>query len=171
MHRRPTSAEASPYFFNYIQLVPDDNIEAALEKGKTETLQFMINIPPSKWDFRYAEGKWTIKEVFIHLIDTERIMAYRALRIARNDKTPLSGFEQDPFAENCGAQNRSVESIIAEYTAVRAASIVLFKSFDEVAYSRIGTASKAPASPLSLAYIIAGHEIHHTKVLIERYLG
>ena len=171
MHRRPTAAESSDYFSYYINLVIGSDIEQVLEDGKAAMLAFMKTIPTHKWDFRYDKGKWSIKEVFIHVIDTERVMAYRALRMARNDQTPLPGFSQDPFVENSNAANRSVQSIIAEYTAVRNSSLAMFKSFDDVAYSRIGMASNSPFSPLSLAYVIAGHEIHHMRVIVERYLN
>lgn len=168
--RKLQTNESSNYFKRYINLVETENIIAALKNQLTDIEQFFREWPKNKWDYAYAEEKWTIKEVLIHMMDAERILAYRALRIARNDATPLSGFDQDEFTPFMNAANRSAESIMSEYRAVRMATIALVRNLDDVALSRIGTASNAPVSPLALAFIIAGHEIHHMNVVREKYV-
>jgi len=168
--RKPKAKESSEYFKKYIDLVETDNIVLALKNQLTEIEQFFKECPSNKWDHSYAEGKWTIKEILIHMMDAERILAYRALRIARNDETSLPGFDQDEFAPFMNAANRSPESIMEEYRAVRMATIALVENLDDAALSRIGTASNAPASPLAMAFVIAGHEIHHMNIVREKYV-
>ena len=162
--------ESNEYFKQYSDLVKTEDIVAALKNQLTDIEQFFREWPRNKWDHAYAEGKWTIKELLIHMMDAERILAYRALRIARNDATSLPGFDQDEFAPFMNAANRSTTSIMSEYRAVRMATIALIENLDDVALSRIGTASNAPASPLALAFIIAGHEIHHMNVIRKKYI-
>ncbi|MEZ4884112.1 MAG: DinB family protein [Chitinophagales bacterium] len=168
--QRPALHESNDYFKRYINKVATNDIIAALSEGQKAMEHFCQYIPADKWDYRYAEGKWTIKEILLHIIDTERIMAYRALRIARNDKTALPEFEQDDFILYCNANERSPESLLAEYMAVRASTISLFLHFDDEMWGRMGTASNYPISARALAYIIAGHEIHHLAIVKERYL-
>jgi len=169
-HRRPTSKEYGAYYANYISKVKDDNILQALKKGKSVAVNFLQKIPKSKWEHRYGSGKWTIKEVVVHLIDTERVFAYRAMRIARGDKQALHGFDQDAYVPNSNANARTPASIIAGYRAVREATIQLFKNLDDEALGRIGKASEAPVSPRAAGFIIAGHEIHHMTIIRDRYL-
>lgn len=168
--RKLRANESSDYFKRYSNLVETENIVAALKNQLTDIEQFFRELPSNKWNYAYAEGKWTIKELLIHMMDAERILAYRALRIARNDSTPLPGFDQDEFTPFMNAANRSVESIMSEYRAVRMATIALVENLDDAALSRIGTASNAPASPLAMAFVIAGHEIHHMNVIREKYV-
>ncbi|MFK7971373.1 MAG: DinB family protein [Bacteroidia bacterium] len=168
--RKLQANESSEYFKRYINLVETEDIVAALKKQLTDIEQFFSEWPRNKWDHAYAEGKWTIRELLIHMMDAERILAYRALRIARNDATSLPGFDQDEFAPFMNAANRSAESIMSEYRAVRMATIALFENLDDAASSRIGTASNAPASPLAMAFVIAGHELHHMRVVSEKYV-
>ncbi len=168
--RKPQANESNEYFKRYINLVETENIVAVLRKQLTDIEQFFREWPRNKWDHTYAEGKWTIKEILIHMMDAERILAYRALRIARNDATKLPGFDQDEFAPFMNAANRSTESIMSEYRAVRMATIALVENLDDIALSRIGTASNAPTSPLALAFIIAGHEIHHMNIIKGKYV-
>ncbi len=168
--RKLQANESSEYFKRYINLVETENIVAALKNQLTDIEQFFREWPSNKWDHAYAHGKWTIKELLIHMMDAERILAYRALRIARNDATSLPGFDQDEFTPFMNAANRSAESIISEYRAVRMATIALIENLDDAALSRIGTASNAPASPLAMAFVIAGHEIHHMNVVREKYV-
>lgn len=168
--RKPKANESSDYFKRYINLVETENIVATLKNQLTDIEAFFRVWPSDKWDYAYADGKWTIKELLIHMMDAERILAYRALRIARNDMTALPGFDQDAFTPFMNAANRSVDSIMSEYRAVRMATIALFENLDDAALSRIGTASNAPASPLAQAFIIAGHEIHHMNVVREKYV-
>ena len=168
--RKLEAHESSEYFKRYINLVETENIVDALKNQLTDIEAFFSTWPNNKWDHTYAEGKWTIKEVLIHMMDAERILAYRALRIARNDTTPLSGFDQDEFTPFMNAANRSAESIMHEYRAVRLATIALVENLDDAALSRIGTASNDSASPLAMAFVIAGHETHHMNIVREKYV-
>jgi len=170
INRRPAPDECAPYYHTYTNKVEGDDIISILEHGKEESTKFLESIPWDKWEHTYAEGKWTIAEVLMHLIDGERIFAYRALRIARNDQTPLPGFEQDDYIPFTEANQRLPASLVREYQTVRDASISLFRHFSEAMWSRRGTASNHPVTPLALAYIIAGHEQHHLNIIRERYL-
>jgi uncharacterized damage-inducible protein DinB len=127
-------------------------------------------LPEEKLLFKYAEGKWTIKEVLVHIIDDERIYAYRALRFARNDKTELPGFEQDPYAYYSYANQRTAESIVEEYEAVRLSTIALFNNLSDDAIARSGVANKNEVTVRALGYHIAGHELHHLNIIKTRYL-
>jgi len=169
-HRRPTSKEYGAFYARYISQVKDDNIVRALKKGKSVVVNFLQKIPKSKWEHRYGSDKWTIKEVVVHLMDAERVLAYRALRIARGDKKNLSGYDQDAWVPNSIANDRTPASIIAEYRAVREATIQLFKNLDDEALDRSGKASSARVTPRAAGFIIAGHEIHHMTIIRDRYL-
>ena len=168
--RKLQANESSEYFKRYINLVETMNIVDALKNQLIDIEHCLREWPRNKWDHAYAEGKWTIKEILIHMMDAERILAYRALRIARNDATSLPGFDQDEFTPFMNAANRSAESIMSEYRAVRMATIALVENLDDEALSRIGTASNSPTSPLAMAFVIAGHEIHHMNVIREKYV-
>jgi len=170
INRRPAKTEYGSYYEKYISLVEGTNIIQSLETSKADFQQFLQTLPADKWDYSYKWGKWTIKETLLHLLDTERIFAYRALRIGRKDATPLPGYEQDDYVPSSEAALRSPESIIEEYKAVRAMTIQLFKNLPATAYEQIGTASENPLSPLGAAYIIAGHQQHHWNLFVERYL-
>ncbi len=167
---RPTSGEYPPYTINYISLVPDGDIVATLGKQLDDTLALIRSISESRGDFRYEEGKWNIKEVIGHLIDCERIFAYRALRFARGDETPLSGFEQDDYVRNGGFGKRTLSDLANEYEHVRQSTIVLFSNLDDEAWVRIGSSNNNPASVRALAFMVAGHERHHIEILRSRYL-
>lgn len=162
--------EYAQYFKKYIDLVASQDVTESMEYGSVKTIKLFNNIPPSKYDHSYAEGKWTVKESILHLMDTERIFAYRALRIARGDTTELPGFDQDAYVPMSKGHQRSFSAIVKEYKSVRQASISLFKSFDEEMLARVGSASNNPFSVRALGYMIAGHEIHHSNILSERYL-
>ncbi|MBQ4819141.1 DinB family protein [Aquimarina sp. MMG016] len=162
--------EFNPYYGTYISKAQSSNIIEGLQKGKKEFVDFVASIPIDKWIYAYAEGKWTIVEVLQHLIDTERIFAYRALRFARNDKTPILGFEQDDYVPNSNANNYTKEELIADFEAVREASITLFKSFTDEMLLKIGEASGSPMSTRAVGYILSGHQKHHFQVIEERYL-
>ena len=168
--RQPQPQEYGAYFHTYISKVKTDDILLTLADARQTTLDFFKNLPKEKWDYCYAPGKWSIRELLQHLIDGERVFAYRALRIARNDQTPLPGFDENLFAENAHADARTAASLLAEYKTVRTATLHLFKSFNEEDFNRIGTSSNSPASPLAIAFIIAGHELHHLGIIRERYL-
>jgi hypothetical protein len=130
----------------------------------------MRAVPEEKLSYRYAEGKWTIKEIMAHLIDDERIYAYRALRFARNDQTELPGFDQDDYAIESAANERSLDDLLEEFAAVRRSTIALFNSFDERVWTRSGVASGNVMSVRAAAYHIAGHELRHLNIIKERYL-
>jgi uncharacterized damage-inducible protein DinB len=123
-----------------------------------------------KFDYRYAEGKWTIKDVIQHIIDAERIFGYRALRISRNDQTPLPGFEENDYVENTDANSRSIQGLLTELSALRHSNLLMFKSFTEKQLTRMGIASNHSISVRALGFLIIGHQKHHQKVFQERYL-
>jgi hypothetical protein len=123
-----------------------------------------------KFDYRYAEGKWTIKEIIQHIIDTERIFAYRALRISRNDQTPLPGFDENDFANNTAAQTRGLQDLLTEFSAVRHSNLLLFKSFSDEQLLQVGIASEHSISVRAIGFILIGHQKYHQKVFEERYL-
>jgi len=166
---RPTASESATFYQRYINRVDGEDIITALQKQHFQTLEFLHQTPTEKWNFRYAPDKWTVKEAWVHVLDTERIMAYRALRIARNDQTPIPGFEQDDYVPASGATNRTPESILAEYEAVRTNTIQLLQNLPPDTWTNTGTASGNPFSVRALAYIIAGHELHHWTIFRERY--
>ena len=162
--------EFAPYYENYIKLVPEQNIVKGLIQQKEEMLHFFKGIPVFKHEFRYAEGKWTIKDIILHLIDAERIFAYRALRFARNDKTDLPGFEENDYVDEASANSRSIMDLLTELSAVRHATLLLFKSFNDYKLLRIGTANNNQMSVRALGFIIIGHQNHHQRIFEERYL-
>lgn len=167
---RLNSSEFNPYYASYINNAADEDIVHGLIQNLNKCVVFYSNIKSDKHDYAYAEGKWTVKDVLLHIIDTERIFAYRALRIARNDATPMVGFEQDDYVANSNTADRSLDSLIAEYKSVRLASISLFESFNQDNLMSIGTASNSPISVRAIGYILTGHENHHNRILKERYL-
>ena len=167
---RPKLEETLPYYHRYIARVQDGNIVNILKENHQATQEFIQSIPTEKANYRYADGKWSIKEVFLHMVDVERVMCYRVLRFARNDKTDLPGFDENTYAPNSNAENRTLENIAAEFQAVRSATIAMFQHFDEATLDRTGTANNGSCSVRGLAYIIAGHELHHRAILKERYL-
>jgi len=168
---KPKEGEYAAYAIMYISLLPDDGeVIMHLRNNLVTVKNFIASIPEEKLTYRYAPDKWTIKEVLVHVIDTERIFAYRALRFARNDKTALPGYEQNDYVPYSRANERSLESIFREYSAVRVATLSFFESLSGEDFLRSGTANGNPASVRALAYQIAGHELHHVKIIKERYL-
>jgi len=168
--KRPTTEEYNPYFARYINLVPDEDIISLMETQLEDTIIFLKNIPEEKYNFSYAKDKWTLKEVIGHIIDNEIIFSYRALRIARNDKTPLPGYEQDDYNKFSNYKNSKFGDLINQFYHLREANILLFKSLDEECFSKTGTANNSVISVKAIAYIIVGHVIHHINILRERYL-
>ena len=162
--------EFNSYYAPYVNLVESKDIIVSLEKSFEETLSFYSSIPEDKWLYSYAEGKWTINEVVQHLLDTERVFAYRALCFSRKDIIELPGFDQDEYLINSNANSRSKESIVEECESVRNATITLFKSFSEEMLIQIGVASNSPLSVRASGYIILGHEKHHCNVIKDNYL-
>ena len=167
---RPQPGEYAPYYDRYISLVPANDVLAALEDQRREMLLLLCGRTEADGDLRYAPDKWSIKELLGHVNDTERIMSYRALRISRADATPIEGYEQDDYVRNGPFARRPLPDLIEDYIAVRRATVSLFRNLDEPAWSRRGVANKNEVTVRALAYIIAGHELHHRRVLEEKYL-
>ena len=166
---RPAPDEYNAFYAAYIALVPDGDVRALLETQGAETAAFIRSRGDAWAASRYAPGKWSPKEVICHMADAERIFAYRALRIARGDQTPLASFDENAYVPLSGADARSVSDLLDEMAAVRTATVRLFRTFDDAAWKRSGTASGKPISVRALAYITAGHERHHLAILKERY--
>jgi DinB superfamily len=167
---RPQTGESAPYTERYISLVQGNDILAALDQQRRQTLLLLCGRSEADGDFRYAPDKWSLKEVLGHIDDTERIMSYRALRVARGDTTPLPAFEQDDYVRNGPFAQHSMADWIEDYIAVRRATLTLFRNLDEAAWTRRGVASNHVVTVRALAYIIAGHELHHRKIIEEKYL-
>ena len=168
---RPEPGEYAPYHDRYISLISGSDIVGALDSGRRLTMLLLSGRDESDGDFRYAPDKWTAKEVLGHICDTERIFAYRALRMARGDRTPIEGFEQDDYVRNGQFARRPLEELIEDYIAVRRATLTLLRNLDETAWMRRGIANKNEVSVRALAYIIAGHEVHHRRILVEKYFA
>lgn len=164
----PTTFAA--YYTPYIQAVGDQDLLEALEISLHEFIYFVREIPLGKHEYRYAEGKWTIKDIIQHLIDSERIFSYRALRIARNDKTPLPSFEQNDYADVARANDRNLQSLLEELSITRHSTLQLFKTFNDEELRRTGTAAEYPIMVGTVGFVIVGHMMHHQKVYQERYL-
>lgn len=163
--------EYAHYYADYISQVSEEySLIEELEISVHRLIKFVQNIPLDKFDYRYAEGKWTIKDILQHLIDAERIFAYRALRFGRNDLTPLASFDENDYVEMANANSRSIQDLLTELLVVRQATLALFKSFSEAELMRIGTASNNPMSVRVLGFVIIGHQNHHQRVFQERYL-
>ena len=168
---RPETTEFAPYYNTYISLVADDEIISVLDQQPGQLDQIISGLPEEKGAFAYAEGKWTIKELLSHLIDGERMFAYRVLRISRGDETPIEGFEQDGYIENSNANNRSFAELLEEFGLLRKANLLLLKNLSDEASRRMGTASEKVVSVRALVYIMAGHIKHHFNILNQRYLA
>jgi hypothetical protein len=168
---RPEPAEYSSYHERYISLVPGNDILGALETQRRQMVLLLCGLDEKEGDFRYAPDKWSVKEVLGHISDTERIFAYRGLRIARGDRTPLAGFEQDDYIRNGPFASRPLAEWIEDYIAVRRATLTLFRNLDEQAWMRRGIANNNEISVRALAYITAGHELHHRRILEEKYFA
>lgn len=170
-YTRPASNEHAEHFAGYIGQVPDGDLVQTLERHGKEFVDFLRKIPESRGDFAYGEGKWTIKEVIGHLSDSERVFSYRAMRIGRGDTTALPGFDEKVWVPNSGARGRTLGDLIEEFQTVRAASLTLFKHLLPDAIARRGTASNREITVRAIAWIVAGHAIHHQRILRERYLA
>jgi hypothetical protein len=168
---RPEPREYAPYYDRYISLVRGSDILATLESQRRQMLLLLSCRDDSEGDFRYAPEKWSAKEVLGHVCDSERIFAYRALRISRGDRTPIEGFEQDDYVRNGSFQSRPWAELIEDYIAVRRATLTLFRNLDEHASLRQGIANKNEVSVRAIAYTIAGHELHHRRILEEKYFA
>lgn len=155
---------------NYIKNIEETDLLQALRISGHRMIELVHFIKEEKADYRYAPDKWSVKEVLCHLLDTERILAYRALTFARNDKTALPGFEENDYAPEANAAGRSMKKIADDIVRLRASTVDLFESFTPEMLTRKGLANKNELSVVVLGFIIAGHETHHRKILMERYL-
>jgi hypothetical protein len=167
----PDPSEYAPYYGKYITLVGGHDVVAALEDQPRETLALLSGLSEEQGDYRYAPDKWSIKEMLGHVIDAERVFSYRALRFARDDRTPLASFEQNDYVRAGDFGDRRLADLIEEFVAVRRATVWLFRQLSPEAWIRQGVASDNPVSVRAVAYIIAGHELHHRTVLQEKYLA
>ena len=168
---RPDKKEYAEYHETYISLVEETDIISALENQIDELNNLFAAISEEKADFRYAEGKWSIKEILGHLIDGERVFAYRAVRFSRRDETPLAGFEQDGYVANGNFGNAKLADLIEEFSLLRRSNVLFFKNLTDEAWSYLGTASEAIVSVRAIAYIMVGHIRHHADILRQRYLA
>lgn len=164
------SSDFDHYLKNYLKKVPDLSLLESLDYSKNKVIQFYKELPSDKGVYRYAEGKWTPKEILLHLIDTERIFCGRALRFARNDKTVLPGYDHEDFVKESNANDRMLENLLEEYIAQRESSRLLFKSFSQPTLEKIGNANNLMVSVGAIGLVISGHELHHLQILNERYL-
>lgn len=168
---RPDETEYAPYYQGYVSQVPRDaDILDLLEHQLGDTVALLSGVSEEKAAYRYAEGKWSIKEIIGHLVDSERVFAYRALTFARGDAGPLPSFDQDAFVANGGFAARALRDLVGEFVHVRRANLHMFRGFTDEAWSRAGVASVGRVTVRALPFIIAGHERHHVKILREKYL-
>jgi uncharacterized damage-inducible protein DinB len=168
---RPDASEYDPFYHRYVAAVPEGELLELLRTSLGETLALLDEVGEARAGHRYAPGKWSVREVVGHLADTERVMAYRALRIGRGDATPLPGFDENAYVAAAGFDRRRLDELADELAHVRVATLDLFGGMDGEALGRRGTASGAPVSVRALAWIVAGHEIHHRRIVRERYLS
>ena len=168
---KPVEGEYPPYFSTYISKVTENDCISALENTEKEFISFFKSIPENKGDFAYAPGKWTIKQLILHIADAERIFAYRALRFARGDEQQNLSFEEDDYAKNCEAEKRTLQSVIEEFAAVRRSTILLFKSFSDKTLQNTGNMAAGKTTVNALGFTTSGHASHHVGVLKERYLN
>jgi hypothetical protein len=166
---RPASTEYAPFYGGYVSEVPDGDLLAHLERQGRETAALLRAISEQRSQHRYAPGKWTIREVVGHMIDAERVFTYRALSFARGEGASLPSFDENAWAATSNAGARSLKDLIDELTVVRGATVALFRGFSDTEFARAGTASNNHITVRALAYIVAGHERHHIKILRERY--
>jgi hypothetical protein len=168
---RPDPSEFAPFYAAYIAGVPDGDLLAGMERQVAETVGVLQKVPEERGNHAYAPGKWTLKEVIGHITDAERVFSYRVLRIGRGDQTPLPGFDENAWAPQSGARNRTLADLVDEFRAVRASTLALLRHLPAEAVTRRGTASGKEISVRALAWITAGHERHHLKIIHERYLS
>lgn len=167
---KPDESEYLPYYGRYIALVSEGDVLGTLETQMSDTQSVLAGLPASISTYRYAPGKWSVNEMLGHVVDSERIFAARALRFARADSTPLPGFEQDDYVRNASFDSYPLSELAAELDTVRRSTIFLFRHLAEEAWQRSGVANDAKVTVRALAYIIAGHELHHRDILDTRYL-
>jgi uncharacterized damage-inducible protein DinB len=167
---KPRTDEYASYYEKYVSLVPEGDVVETLSRQSGETLALLRSIPEERAGHAYAPGKWSIKQLVGHVVDAERIFAYRALAIARGDRASLPGMDQDEYMEHARFDERALAVLCDEFEHVRRANVLMLRGLDAEAWARRGVASDNEVSVLALAHIIAGHELHHVQVLRERYL-
>jgi uncharacterized damage-inducible protein DinB len=167
---RPQKGDYALYYEKYIALVPSGDFLDILDQQHRELTRLLSPLTDQQAEFRYAPGKWSVKEVLGHINDAERIFSYRLLRIARGDQTPLPGFEQNPYIEAGNFSARTLDDLLREFSAIREATVALIRSLDDAAWVRRGVASQKEVTVTAIAFVIAGHERHHRIILEERYL-
>ena len=168
---RPQKGDYADYYGKYISLVPSGDFLEFLESQRADLVGLLSPLSEDQAEFRYAPDKWSIKEVIGHINDSERIFAYRLLRIARGDKTPLASFEQEPYIHTGKFTARKLKDLLDEFAAIREATIALVRSLDAAAWQRRGTANQNEITATALAFVIGGHVRHHRNLLEERYLS
>ncbi|WP_103107606.1 DinB family protein [Brevibacillus reuszeri] len=171
MLSRPTPDEHGSYYSLYIDKVTEGDLFAILVEQLKNTVALLSSLDDAQTDYRYAPGKWSVKEVLGHISETERIMCYRLLRVARGDQTPLAGFDEEAFVRTGCFHARSMTDLLEEFTSVRQATLTLLRGVPEEAWTRTGNVNNGVLSARALAYVLAGHEKHHVQVLQERYLS
>jgi len=167
---KPDLATVPAWYHNYVLLVQEEEVNKAIQNNSETTFAFLKTIPDNKWEHRYADNKWSIKEMLQHIIDAERIFSYRALCFARKDATPLPGFEENDYAAASQADRRTKEDLVSEFETVRKSVEQLFASFDEEQLAAVGTSNNNPIPVNAIGFIIPGHAQHHINVIKERYL-
>jgi len=170
LHKKPSIHEYPSYYRGYIDFVPEGSLSDNLVKQLEDTLELLSDITETQANFRYAPGKWTLKEVIGHITDTERIMSYRLLRIARGDKTPLAGYDDEKYVKESSFRTRSISELLEDFIVVRQSTLSLMRGLPETVWSRTGFANNSEISVNAIAYIIAGHELHHVKIIKEKYI-
>ena len=167
---RPEKNEYAAFYETYVSLVDETDIVSVLAKNLNELQNLLAEVSEEKASYAYAEGKWSIRELLGHLIDGERVFSYRALRISRDDQTPLASFEENSYVANSNFSRAKLADLIEEFSLLRRSNILFFKNLNDEAWLRTGTASEEAVSVRALAYIMVGHVRHHASILRERYL-
>lgn len=169
--QKPLRGECREYFHRYIDLVPDNDFVTTLQNNTIEVTSFFAQLPANKQHYRYAEDKWTPKEILLHIMDTERIFTYRALAAIRgDDKSALPGYDENSYAANADANSRSMDDLLKEFNAIRTASQKLFEHVTDEQSTQTALVADVPTTTRALAYVIIGHTLHHMQVIRERYL-
>lgn len=166
---RPQPGEYSDYFDGYVARVPDGDVLQGLVDQRDRMAALMRAAGDAKGDYAYADGKWPVKRLLLHIADGERMFCYRAMCVARGDEQELPSFDENAYAQNDGSASRTLTDIVEEYESVRAATLTLFRGFGADAWARRGRANGAPVPVSSLPWIVLGHDMHHYAVLLERY--
>lgn len=170
MITKPQAGEYAPFYETYVSLVQTHDVVALLAWLQQSTFDFFNGLPAGKGDYAYAEGKWTVKQLLGHMVDAERVFAFRLLCFSRGDKNDLPGFDENSYVANGGFENRSLSSLAEEFKTVRAGNILMLQGISDEQSKLIGNANNYPISVRALTYIMAGHELHHLRIIKERYL-